>query len=71
MSGVNDIVQFDYVNHRGRPALRTVRPIRIFFGSTAWYPESCWLLEAFDLDKLATRDFAIAKITKWRKRETT
>lgn len=56
------LVQFEYVNHKGERAVRRVRPMRIWFGSTAWHPESQWLLEAFDLDRMATRDFSIAAI---------
>jgi predicted DNA-binding transcriptional regulator YafY len=63
---MNDVVCFEYVNHRGLAATRRVRPIRIWFGSTAWYPSPQWLLEAWDVDKSATRDFALAKISAWR-----
>jgi predicted DNA-binding transcriptional regulator YafY len=62
-----DIVTFRYVNHKGREAQRRVRPIRLWFGSTAWHPESCLLLEACDIDKNATRDFSMQNITDWRK----
>ena len=55
-----DVVQFYYVNHRGEHALRTCRPIRIWFGSTAWHREAQWMLEGFDLDKNATRDYAMS-----------
>lgn len=55
-----DIVQFHYINHRGELALRTVRPIRIWFGSTAWHRDPQWLLECFDIDKQATRDYAMS-----------
>jgi len=62
-----DLVTFSYTNHKGRNADRYVRPIRIWFGSTAWYPTPQWLLEAVDLEKLATRDFAMDKIRDWEK----
>lgn len=57
-----DVVQFVYRNHRGEVAIRTVRPIRVWFGSTAWHPEAQWLLEVFDLDKQQTRDYAMAGV---------
>ena len=60
-----DIVCFDYTNHRGESARRTVRPIRIWFGSTAWHPEAQWFLEAWDIDRNATRDFALNSIAGW------
>lgn len=57
---MNDLVTFIYVNHRGECGTRRARPIRLWFGSTAWHPEPQWLMEAFDLDRQATRDFAEA-----------
>lgn len=56
----SDVIRVQYTNHRGETALRTIRPIRLWFGSTAWHREAQWLLECFDLDKLATRDYALA-----------
>ena len=56
---VSDVVCFSYQNHRGEVEVRFVRPIRIWFGSTAWHPHAGWLLEAFDVMKQATRDFAL------------
>ena len=64
--GNYDLVQFSYRNHRGEVGTRRVRPIRIWFGSTAWHPEAQWLLEAFDLDRQGTRDFALSSVlTPW------
>lgn len=63
---MNDLVRFEYVNHDGKAGTRLVRPIRTWFGSTAWHPEPQWLLEAFDLDKRQTRDFAHSAIANWR-----
>jgi predicted DNA-binding transcriptional regulator YafY len=56
------VVQFNYVNHRGERAERHVRPIRVWFGSTGFHPEGQWFLEAFDLDRQGTRDFAMSGI---------
>lgn len=56
------LVQFTYRNHRSETALRTARPIRIWFGSTAFHADAQWLLEAWDLGRRATRDFALANI---------
>lgn len=61
------IVKFIYVNHRGERGLHTVRPIRVYFGSTAYHPEAQWLLEAFDLDRRETRDFALSNIGGWNR----
>jgi hypothetical protein len=64
-----DMASFEYTNHRGETTTRTVRPIRIHFGSTAWHPEPQWLMEVFDVDKVATRDYAMSGInySSWRK----
>lgn len=56
------LVTFLYRNHRGEEALRRVRPIRLWFGSTCYHPEPQWLLEAFDVDRMATRSFAMSNI---------
>lgn len=65
---MHDLVSFTYYNHKGEHAQRRVRPIRIWFGSTAWHTESQWFLEAFDLDRQATRDFAMEGILSgWEK----
>ncbi len=64
-----DLVTFTYTNHRYETAQRRVRPIRIWFSSTAWHPDAQWLLEAFDLDKQATREFAVSGISSWKRLE--
>lgn len=61
-----DLVTFNYVNHRGEKSQRRVRPIRLWHGSTAWHSQPQWLLEAFDLDKMETRDFAMEFVVGWR-----
>lgn len=49
-----------YRNWRGETALRTLTPRGIWHGVTDWHPEPQWLLSAFDHDKDAMRDFALA-----------
>lgn len=61
------LVSFDYVNYRGERSRRRVRPIRMWFGSTAYHPHAQWLLEALDLDRQETRDFALADVAGWRR----
>ena len=56
------LVRFRYRNHKGIEEIRTVRPIRIWFGSSAWHPDSQWLLEGFDLERMQTRDYAMSGI---------
>ena len=57
---MNDIVVATYVNHRGETATRRFRPIRLWFGSTAYHPRPQWPLEVFDLDRQETRDYAMS-----------
>ena len=64
---MKDVVTFEYVNHRGERSIRRIRPIRIWFGSTAWHADAQWLMEAWDLDKQATRDFAMSNVlSAWK-----
>lgn len=54
------IMTMQYKNWRGVTAIRNVRPIAIWYGSTEYHPEPQWLMTAFDVDKSAERDFAVA-----------
>ena len=51
---------FHYTNWRGETALRRAIPISIRHASTEWHPEKQWLLLAYDIDKQAEREFALA-----------
>lgn len=48
-----------YINYRGEASFRNIRPIRVYYGSTEWHPEPQWIMQAYDLDKDAVRDFAM------------
>lgn len=54
-----------YTNHRNETSLRNIIPKRIWFGKTDYHPEEQWLLEAYDCDKQADRNFAIKDILSW------
>lgn len=58
-------LKFDYINWEGKQAVRTVKPIEIWYGKTEWHPEEGWFLRAIDLDKKAERNFAIKDIIKF------
>lgn len=61
------LIEFDYVNYKGEQETRHARPIKIWFGSTAYHPDAQWLMEAFDIDRCQTRDFAVSNILGgWR-----
>ncbi|MEU0766737.1 DUF1653 domain-containing protein [Streptomyces albogriseolus] len=70
---MNDIddqwLTIDYTNHRGERGVRTVRPYRVWFGQTSWHPEEEWLLEAYDRDRQAVRNFSLRWIHDWDARE--
>lgn len=51
-----------YVNHRGEAALRRIVPVMVWHGATEWHKEPQWLLRAWDVDRQATRDFAMRDI---------
>ena len=59
------IVEIDYTNHAGERALRSILPLRMTFKSTQWHPSAQWILEAFDIDKVAERSFAVKDIHTW------
>lgn len=53
---------FKYVNHAGVEGVRNVIPMGFFFGTSKYYTEPQWLMEAWDLDKQAIRHYAFAKL---------
>lgn len=53
-------ISFSYTNWRGEHAQRRAVPISLSWGNTDWHPEDGWLLEAWDHDKQAVRQFALA-----------
>lgn len=58
-------VKILYTNYRGETAVRTIVPIKIWFGETDWHPEKQWLLDAYDNEKQAERSFALKDIKTW------
>lgn len=53
-------ITMTYRNWRGEISRRTIEPWGVRFEATDWHPEPQWLLEAWDFDKQAVRDFALA-----------
>lgn len=51
-------LEFIYCNHKGETARRSVKFIKVWYGSTEYYKEPQWLLRGYDLDRRAERDFA-------------
>lgn len=58
-------VLIDYTNYRGERGSRLIRPLSIRFEKTEYHPEIQWILRAIDINKGATRDFAIKDIHSW------
>ena len=57
-------LKFEYVNYKGERNIRTVEPIKIFYGKTPNITENEWILEAFDIDKQAMRQFVLKHIQR-------
>ena len=58
-------VKILYTNYRSETAIREIIPEKIWFGETEWHPEPQWLLDAFDVEKKASRSFAMKDIKSW------
>lgn len=60
------VIEIDYTNHRGERRKRLIVPVgSIRFGSNAFHPKPQCLLRAWDMEKQAWRDFAMADIHEW------
>lgn len=56
-----------YTNHKGVRGFRWVIPLSWRFGTNQWYPEKQWLMNAYDLEKRAEREFACDHIHTWER----
>ena len=67
-------VRIAYIDSRGELSVRTIIPLRMWFGMTARHPAPQHLLAALDVDKVnagasvteARMNFAMADIRYWR-----
>lgn len=53
------VIEFDYKNWKGIKGHRKAVVILPHYGHTKYHPEDQKLLDAYDLDKYARRDFAV------------
>lgn len=60
-----EAVVISYTNWRGERGQRVIVPLTIRFESTQHHPDQQWILRAIDIDKGATRDFAMKDIHSW------
>lgn len=58
-------VKILYTNWKGVTSYRSIIPKSIEFKSTEWHKDEQWILNAFDVDKNADRNFAIKDIKEW------
>lgn len=60
-------VTIKYTNWKNETDIRHIIPIKIWYGNTEWHKGEQWLMNAFDIDKKALRDFALKDILSWEK----
>lgn len=58
-------VRIAYTNHRGEHSVRTVHPLKLWFGETNWHPEPQWFVDCHDIEKNQVRSFAMRDIRSW------
>jgi predicted DNA-binding transcriptional regulator YafY len=61
----NQVIKVLYTNWRGETAIRSIVPIKVWFGSTNWHKVDGWLLDAYDLDRKAERCYSMKDIKAW------
>lgn len=52
-------LKFWYKNYKGKLALRSVTPKRVYWGKNEYHPEEQWLMLAYDWDRAQLRTFAM------------
>jgi hypothetical protein len=67
------VLRFRYLNYRGESAERRVRPLDVWCGSLPEHhgDEPHWFLRAHCLDRGATRDFRLDRMTEIREEQPT
>lgn len=60
---------FEYKNWKGEVGIRKVLPLEVYFSSNEFHQETQWLMDAFDLDKMEERTFAMNDIIRFIKNE--
>ena len=62
----NNPIEVEYTNYRGEKAVRTVIPLRHWYGKTEYHNDhDQWLLDVWDVEKDAPRTYALKDISKW------
>ena len=59
------VAAFVYTNYKGQTSIRTVIPLKFYYGCTDYHTEEQWLLEAHDHTKNDIRIFAMKYVRCW------
>jgi predicted DNA-binding transcriptional regulator YafY len=64
----NSDVTIDYTNWRGERRVRTVTPLRFYFGLSNFHSKegAQWIMVAYDPEKGSEREFAMQHIHAWK-----
>lgn len=65
MADPREEVLIDYTNWRGERSTRRIRPLSVAFENSQWHPSTQWILHAVDIERGATREFAMKDIHSW------
>lgn len=58
----NAVANFSYVNYKGVQAERSAFIKSFKYTATPYHPDTQWVVEGFDIEKKATRSYAMADI---------
>lgn len=54
-----------YKNYKGTVKVMNIRPLKMWHGSTQYYPQKQWLLDVQDVDRGVQRTLAMKSIRVW------
>ena len=58
-------IRFIYKNYKGEVSERQVVPCGLYYDKNNGWHDSAWILEAYDLDKGAVREFCLTDIIEF------
>jgi len=64
---IGNPIKVKYKNYKNEISIRTIIPLRVHYGNTQFHPENQWLLEVWDVDKDASRTYAMQDIIEFIK----
>lgn len=63
--GPGQVIRVRYRNWRGEVAVRSILPLRVYWGCNMYHVEPQWLLECTDMQNGENRDFAMGGVLEW------